>query len=84
MPLGTYHIRAVAHQPHRNRRPAPPRFFDHAQRLVQAPGDAIAVAGFETLFDARGIHLDTQIARAVQRGREWLRAAHPAHAAGDD
>ena len=45
---------------------------------------AVAIAAFDAAFDAFGIDVDSQEGGAVHCGGQGLRAAHPAHAAGDN
>ena len=58
--------------------------FQNSQRFVKRGHKKIAVACLEPLLDALGIDINPQERRAGHRRRQWLRAAHPAHAAGDD
>src|SRR5205814_1820232 len=52
------------------------RFAEPFHRLAYAVRLAIAVAGLETLIDARFVDLDAQEGRVMQRCRQRLRPAH--------
>ena len=51
--------------------------------VVEPVGDLIEVAVLDAAVQARWVDVDDQADAVVQRNREWLRAAHPAAAAGD-
>src|SRR5208337_1803473 len=60
------------------------RVLQDAQRLVERVDHEVAVAGAQALLDALRIDFDAEIAGAGHGRRQWLRAAHAAHTAGDD
>ena len=52
--------------------------------LIEVAGHAVAIAAVDSLLDALRIDIDAEEARAGHGRGQWLRAAHAAHAAGDD
>src|SRR5262245_1011422 len=77
-------VAAIAHQTDGDALAALPRFVDFAERVVEVVTDFVAVTGLKTLLNARRIDVDAQKTRAVHSRGQRLRAAHPAHPAGDD
>jgi hypothetical protein len=76
------HLGDVPHQPNRKRAARLPGFVEHPKRLVEIGLQAIAVAGLHPATDPALVHVDSEERGAVHGGRERLRAAHPAEAAG--
>ena len=58
--------------------------LDHLQRLVQRLGLFIDIAGAQAEIDAVGVAFDREAAGAGHHGRQRLRAAHAAEAAGQN
>ena len=54
------------------------------ERLVEILGQRVAIARFNAALDAAAVDLDGENHSAVEGDGERLRAAHAAHAAGDD
>src|SRR5215813_4261441 len=77
-------VAAIPHQTDGDALAALPRFVDFVERVVEVVTDLVAVTGLKTLLNARRIDVDAQKTRAVHGRGQRLRAAHPAHPAGDD
>ena len=78
------HLRDVPDESHRERAPPRARVLDQPKRRVEVVLEPVAVAGLHPPPDAALVHVHTQKRRAVHRGGERLRSAHPAEPARDD
>ncbi len=81
--LGNY-IGAIANQADRNSFTLAYGIFQNPQGFVEVGDHDIAIASFDAALDALRVDVDAQKCRAIHGGRQWLRAAHAAHAAGYD
>ena len=77
-------FRAVADQTDGDCALLPDGVFTDRERLVQVQSEAVAVARAHAPLDVLAVNFHAEEDRAVQSRREWLRAAHAAHAARQD
>ena len=77
-------VGAIAHQAYGQGTLLAPRRFTERQGFVEILGELVAIASVDAALDAGAVDVDGQNHAAIQRDRQWLRAAHAAHAAGDD
>jgi len=78
------HVGGVADQPDRERPFVGPRRVQLGQSIAQVPRNLVAIAAGDALLNSRRIDVDAQEASARHRRGQRLRAAHAAHAGGDD
>ena len=77
-------VGAISHQADRDILLLAHCVLQDAQRLVERGDHEIAVARLQSLLDALGININPEKSRACHGRRQWLSAAHSAHAAADD
>ena len=58
--------------------------LQNTQRLIERGDHEVAVARLQAPLDALGININPEKSRACHGRRQWLSAAHSAHAAADD
>ena len=78
------HVGGVAEQTDGDGVAALPGLFDHGQRLIQAVGLLVHIAGTQTKIDAGLVALHRDHREAGHGGRQRLGAAHATEPAGQD
>ena len=73
-------VRRVAEEPHRQPPAVVRRRADERDRLVDRLGRLVEIARLQPALDPRRIDLDAEDGPVEQRGRQRLRATHPAEA----
>src|SRR5258708_6472460 len=77
-------VSSVSYQADGESASLPAGFGQGLKSLIDAGRDAIAIAAADPFLNALWIHVNAEEARAGHGRGQGLRAAHTAHAAGDD